>query len=26
VMTEAERVELLDCNSSLFARFEGLLN
>jgi len=25
VMTEAERVERLDCNSSLFARYEGLL-
>jgi len=25
VMTEAERVELLDCNSSLFARYKGLL-
>jgi len=25
VMTEAERVERLDCNSSLFASYEGLL-
>jgi len=25
VMTDAERVERLDCNSSLFARYEGLL-
>jgi len=25
VMTEAERVERLDCNSSLIAKYEGLL-
>jgi len=25
VMTDAERVERLDCNSSLFAKYEGLL-
>jgi len=25
VMTDAERVERLDCYSSLFARYEGLL-
>jgi len=25
VMTEAERVERLDCNSGFFARYEGLL-
>jgi len=25
VMTDAERVERLDCDSSLFARYEGLL-